>query len=249
MRRGLFKQINYLIAKAIHTYDMIKEGDKILVAVSGGKDSLTLLWFLKERLKWIPINYELLALHIDLGFKDESNDKLISFFEENEIRYKIVKTDIGPKAHSEINKKNPCFFCSRQRRKLIFEIADELGYSKIAYGHHKDDVIETLFLNIFYGANISTMLPVQEFFDNRFKIIRPLYLVDEILIEKFFKSKGWTEKESGCPTSFSSKRKDIKDLLQGIYKTDKRIKENIFHAIHNLRPEYLPSSLLLHKGI
>ena len=241
MKKGLFKRINYLIAKAIHTYNMIEEGDKILVAVSGGKDSLTLLWFLKERLKWVPINYELFALHIDLGFKDQDNDELIKFFEENKIRYKIVNTDIGPKAHSKINKKNPCFFCSRQRRKLIFEIADELGYSKIAYGHHKDDVIETLFLNIFYGANISTMLPVQEFFDKRFKIIRPLYLVDEILIEKFFRSTDWTEKEERCPTSFSSKRKAVKNLLQSLYKTNKKVKENIFHAIHNIREQYMPT--------
>ena len=232
MNNGLLRQINHLIGKAISTYNMIKDGDRIIVAVSGGKDSLTLLWFLKERLKWIPVNYEILAVHIDLGFN--SSKRLEAFFKENGISYEIIKTEIKPN-----NTKNFCFFCSRQRKRLLFELADRLGFSKIAYGHHKDDVIETLFMNIFYSANISTMLPVQEFFDGRFQIIRPLYLVDEVLIKRFSKAMGWDKIGNQCPFSLS-KRTEIKDMLQRLYKSNKKIKPNIFHAIHNIRPDYLP---------
>jgi len=239
MRKGIFKRINHLIGKAIGTYNMIQDGDRIAVAVSGGRDSLTLLWFLKERLKWIPVQYELLAVHIDLGFDKDGSKRLEAFFKENQIPYEIVKTDIRAKLYSN-SKDNFCFLCSRQRKKVIFEIADSLGFSKIAYGHNKDDVIETLFLNMFYGANISTMLPVQSFFDGRFQIIRPLYLVDKELIDKFFYSVKWPSVEMKCPFADSSKRKEIRELLKQIYSKRKRIKKNIFHAIHNMRPEYLP---------
>lgn len=234
----LQKLINHLIGKAVVQYEMIKDGDRVLVAVSGGKDSLTLLWFLRERLKWVPINYKIIALHIDMGFGTRSGERMEEFFRENGFDYKVIKTDIGPRSYKE--KENPCFLCSRRRRKLIFETAQELGCPKIAFGHHKDDVIETLFLNILYSGSISTMLPVQDFFEGRFKIIRPLYMVDEELINKFFQSMKWPHIDIGCPLSDSSKRRKIKELLNQLYRQNKKIKGNIFHAIHNVKLEYLP---------
>ena len=231
------KFINHLIGKAIVQYKMINDGDRILVAVSGGKDSLTLLWFLRERLKWIPIDYEIIAIHVDMGFSIRSGDKMEAFFKSNNFNYKIIKTDIWPKIQ---NKQNPCFLCSRMRRKIIFEVAKELDCPKIAFAHHKDDVIETLFLNILYSASISTMLPVQEFFGGRFKIIRPLYMVDESLTRNFVQFIKWAPIETGCPAADSSKRKEIKRLLQDLYKSNKKIKGNIFHALHNIKLEYMP---------
>ncbi len=244
MKKGLFNLINSLIGKAIFKYNLIQDGDRILVAVSGGKDSMTLLWFLKERLKWIPVNYELFAVHIDPGFEKEDGniEKIESFFREIGVDYKLIKTDIGADS-IELSKKtgqSTCFFCSRKRRRLIFEVADEMGFNKIAYGHHRDDVIETFLINLFYGASISTMLPVQEFFDGRFKIIRPFYLVDESLIKRFFKSMNWPEIKDSCPFSSNSKRKEVREIIKRLYTSNKKVKANIFHALHNVRSDYLP---------
>jgi len=241
MKKGyLYKYINHLIGKAIIRYRMIENGDRILVAVSGGKDSLTLLWFLRERLKWIPLKYELVALHIDLGFGVSTANIMDNFFRENNFEHRIIKTDIGPTAHSEKNRENPCFLCSRMRRKLIFEMAKELNCKKIAFGHHRDDVIETLFINILYGASISTMLPVQEFFKGMFRVIRPLYMVDEEFIDKFSEHMKWPKIDTGCLTAGSSKRETIKEILNQLYRSNQKIKGNIFHAMHNVKPEYLP---------
>ncbi len=238
----VYKYINHLIGKAILRYRMIDDGDRILVAVSGGKDSLTLLWFLRERLKWIPLKYELVALHIDLGFGLNTAGSMERFFRENGFEYKIIRTNIGPMAHSEKNRENPCFLCSRMRRKLIFETARELDCKKIAFGHHKDDVIETLFINILYGASISTMLPVQGFFKGMFSVIRPLYMVDEGLISRFFEYMKWPRMDMGCPSSGSSRRRVVKGILEKLYRCNHKIKGNIFHAMHNIRIEYLPCS-------
>ncbi len=233
------KRIRHLVGKAIHSHDMIGDGDHVLVAVSGGKDSIAMLWLLRERLRRIPISYNITAVHVDLGFGPDTAGAMEKFFKDYGFSYRIIKTEIGPQAHGPQNLENPCFLCSRLRKKVLFELADEMGAEKIAVGHHKDDLIETFFLNIFYGASISTLVPVQEFFGGKIKIIRPLYLTDEGLIERYAKEMDWPEIDSGCPTSGSSKRQQIKDILDGLYRSNKKIKGNIFHALHNVRPGYL----------
>jgi tRNA 2-thiocytidine biosynthesis protein TtcA len=235
----LDKEINHLLGKAIHTRGMIKNGDHVMVAVSGGLDSLSLLWLLRERLKRIPISYTLTAVHVDLGFGADSGERMESFFSQHGFDYRIIKTDIGEKAHSPENRESPCFLCSWLRRKVLFRTAAETGCRKIAYGHHKDDVIETFFLNVFYGASISTMTPVQEFFKGEICIIRPLFMMDSDLIKRYGKSMGWAEIPSGCPTSGFSKREEIKKMLEGFYRANKKVKGNIFRALHSVRPDYL----------
>ena len=233
------KEIKRLMGKAIHTLDMLRDGYHVLVAVSGGPDSLTLLWFLRDRIKRIPIEYRMTAVHVDPGFGADSADKMESFFSKHGFEYRIIRSDIGPRAHGRENRENPCFLCSRMRRKLIFETATELGCNKIAFGHHKDDLIETFFLNVFYGASISTMLPVQEFFKGELIVIRPLYLIDERLIKRYAGDREWPGIELGCPTAGSSKREEIKKMLKNFYRSNKKIKGNIFHALKNVNPDYL----------
>ena len=233
------KEIKRLVGKAIHIHQMIKDGDHVMVAVSGGKDSLALLWLLRDRIKRIPIEYAITAVHVDPGFGGNSADQLESFFSNHNFEYRIIKTDIGLKAHGPENRENPCFLCSRLRRKMLFELAAEIGCNRIAFGHHKDDLIETFFLNVFYGASISTMLPVQELFGGKLIIIRPLYLADEDLIKRYAQSIGFPEINLGCPTAGSSKREEIKNTLNHFYRSNKKIKGNIFHALHNVNPEYL----------
>jgi tRNA 2-thiocytidine biosynthesis protein TtcA len=219
---------------------MIEDGDHVMVAVSGGKDSLSLLWFLRERIKWIPIDYKLTAVHVDPGFGTQSGDRLAVFLSERGIEHRIIRSEIGPKAHSRENKENPCFLCSRLRRKALFELAAEMDCNKIAFGHHKDDLIETFFLNIFYGASVSTMLPVQEFFEGRLVVIRPFFMLDEDIIDRYARFMGWPRIELGCPTAGSSKREVVKQMLKQFYRTNRKIKGNIFHAMQNVRAEYLP---------
>jgi len=228
------------MGRAIHQKEMIRDGDHVLVAVSGGKDSLSLLQLLSERLKRVPIDYRITALHVDPGFGAGSGGALEDYFKENDFSYRIVYSNIGPRAHSSENRENPCFLCSRLRRRILFETAGELGCSRIAMGHHKDDLIETFFLNLFYGASLSTMLPVQDFFEGRITLIRPFFMVEEGLISRYAQSMNLPEFDVGCPSAGSSKREEMKKMLSSFYRRNKKIKGNIFHALHNVRSEYLP---------
>ncbi len=210
-----------------------------MAAISGGKDSLALLWLLRERIPRIPIHYKITAVHVDPGFPGDSCLRIESFFREHEFPYRIIHTHIGPLAHGPENRENPCFLCAKQRRKRLFETAAELKCNKVALGHHKDDIIETFFLNLLYGASISTMQPVQELFQGALTLIRPLYLVDEDLVTRYSRSMGWDTIDLGCPTSGFSKRQGIKDMLKDLYRSNKKIKGNIFHALHHVNVDYL----------
>ena len=233
------KEIKRLTGKAIHTKDMIRDGDHVMVAVSGGKDSLALLWLLKERIKRVPIDYRITAVHVDPGFGANSADQMTSFFVAHGFEFRVIESNIGPKAHGPQNRENPCFLCSRLRRKLLFQTAEEVGCNRMAFGHHKDDLIETFFLNVFYGASISTMVPVQGLFGGKLTVIRPFYLVDEDLIRRYAQLMDWPEISLDCPTAGSSKREEIKNMLKHFYRSNRKIKGNIFHALQNVNAEYL----------
>jgi tRNA 2-thiocytidine biosynthesis protein TtcA len=234
------RELKRQMGKALHTHDMIRDGDHVLVAVSGGKDSKSLLWLLRERIRRVPINYRLTAVHVDPGFGGDSGRKLEAFFSEHRFDFRIISSNIGPRAHGVGNRENPCFLCSRLRRNLLFELAAEMGCNRLALGHHKDDLIETFFLNVFYGAAISTMLPVQQLFGGRLAVIRPLYRVDEDTIRRYAQSMRWPRVNVRCPTAGSSKRQEVKKMLSRFYRTNSKIKGNIFHALQNVRTEYLP---------
>lgn len=239
MTKYVHKEMRRLMGKAIYKHNMTEEGDHILVSVSGGKDSMSLLWLLRERLKRLPVKYKLTAVHVDPGFGGDNAAQMKAYFEEHEFDYRIITGDFGPKAHGPENPENPCFFCSRFRRKYVFELAGELKCNKIALGHHKDDIIETLFINMFYGASVSTMLPVQDFFEGAVTAIRPLFMTDEHIIRRYAREMEFPIIKTGCPTSGKSKREEIKNMLNAFYKTNRKIKGNIFHALQNVKTEYL----------
>jgi tRNA 2-thiocytidine biosynthesis protein TtcA len=232
------KEIRSLMGKAIHRYRLIQEGDRILVGVSGGKDSLSLLHLLHERSRRVPIHYELFPVYVDLGFDSGRAEILNKFFEEKGLPFHIEFTDIGLRANSPENRENPCFLCSWERRKRLFHLAHRFKCNKIALGHHKDDIIETLLLNIFYSAEISTMLPVQILFKGKITLIRPLALLEEKKIEKFAREMGLPFGPSGCPSSGKTKRKVVKDLIEALSKKDRRLKGNIFRALSNIKMDY-----------
>ncbi len=234
-----YKALNSRVGKAIHQYDMISDGDKIAVGISGGKDSLTLMRALTERQKRVPVNYELFAIHIDPGFKDGFGNALYDHCRQQGYHLIVENTDYGPLAHSDENRENPCFLCSRLRRKKLFEIADTLGCHKLALGHNKDDIIETLFLNMCYAGEISTMVPKQSLFNGRFTVIRPLSFVDEGAIKQFADEQGFPDFANPCPSSSNSKRSDVKRMLESLYRTNRKIKGNIFRSMSHVNPEYL----------
>jgi tRNA 2-thiocytidine biosynthesis protein TtcA len=232
------KEIRSLVGKAIHRYGLIQEGDRILVGVSGGKDSLTLLHLLKERLKRVPIHYELIPVHVDLGFSSGRPEILKDYFERQGLSYHIEFTDIGRRANSPENRENPCFLCSWERRKRIFQLANRLKCNKVALGHHKDDIIETLLINIFYSGEISTMLPLQPLFKGKITLIRPLSLVEEKKIERFARAMDLPFGPSGCPSSGRTKRKEVKEIIEALSRKNHRVKGNIFRSLSNIKLDY-----------
>ncbi len=234
-----YKVLKRTMGKAINHYDMISDGDNIAVGISGGKDSLTLMWMLRDRLARIPVSYNLYGIYIDPGFDKGFSGALKEYFDKSGWKLRVERTDFGPLSHSSYNRENPCFLCSRLRRKRLFEIAHELGCKKLALGHHKDDIIETFFLNICYAGEISTMIPFQPFFKGKFFVIRPLAFSDEQTIKRFAADKSFPEFINPCPSAKKSKRREIKSLLKTLYRSNKKIKGNIFRAMSHVKMEYL----------
>jgi tRNA 2-thiocytidine biosynthesis protein TtcA len=236
----LFRHLKKWLEKAIMDYKMIEEGDKVLIGVSGGADSLALLDLLDSPMIFVP-RFSFVAVNIDMGFEPsyKSYDALERYFQEYHYRYVMEKTDIGNLAHSDYNKKNPCFLCSRLRRKRIFEIADTEGCNKIAFAHHRDDIIETLLINMFYGREISTMMPNQKIFGGKLHIIRPLAYLKEELVKKYSKERQFPAVKNDCPTSLTSKRIYIKNLLNELERDNKEIRDNLYKAMSHVKPDYL----------
>jgi tRNA 2-thiocytidine biosynthesis protein TtcA len=227
------------MGKALHEYAMIKDGDRIAVGISGGKDSWALLWLLADLQKRAPLHFKLFPIHIDPGFKNGQADAIAAHSRSLGFDVRVMHTDNGLVAHSDANRENPCFLCARLRRKHLFEMAEKLGCRKLALGHNKDDLIETLFLNICYAGEISTMLPSQPFFSGKLTVIRPLAYADEDSLQHFAEEMQWPITTNSCPSAGSSKRGEVKQMLHRLYESNKKIKGNIFRALRHVKLDYL----------
>jgi len=229
--------ISSRIGKAIADYNLIEDKDRILVAVSGGKDSLTLLNLLKERQRWAPVRFELVAAHIKTDFVCAScahTNVLEGFFKDLGVKYTFKKIKV-------LNKKKStnCFWCSWNRRKALFEIARRLRCNKIALGHHKDDIIETTLLNLFFNGEFSSINPRQEMFNGGQVMIRPLCYVEEKIIKEYSEENKFPSQLCKCPFSRDSNRKYIKNLLTDLEKRSPQIKTNLFRSVSRIKHEYL----------
>jgi tRNA 2-thiocytidine biosynthesis protein TtcA len=238
----LFLHLKKWLEKAVLDYSMIEEGDRILIGASGGADSLALLDLLDSKMIFVP-DFSFIAVNIDMGFDPtyQAYAVLEKYFRDNHYTCVMEKTDIGLQSHSDFNKKNPCFLCSRLRRKRIFEIADKKGCNKIAFAHHRDDIIETLLINMFYGREISTMMPKQSIFGGKLHIIRPLAYLREELVKKYSRERQFPMVKNECPTSENSKRIYVKKLLNDLELDNPDIRHNIFKSMSHVKPDYLPS--------
>lgn len=236
----LFLHLKKWLEKAVMDYGMISQGDRVLVGVSGGADSFALLDLLDSQMIFVP-EFSFIAVNIDMGFDPDyaAYRELEKYFRENQYDYVMEKTDIGVLSHSDFNRKNPCFLCSRLRRKRIFEIADQKGFNKIAFAHHRDDIIETLLINLFYGREISTMMPNQSVFGGKLHIIRPLAYLQEDLIKKYSRERLFPAVKNACPSSENSKRSYVKKLLERLEVDNPDIRHNIYTAMSHVKPDYL----------
>ena len=243
-RSRLFLHLKKWLEKAVMDYEMIAEGDRVLVGVSGGMDSMSLLDLLDTPMVTVP-PFSIVAVNIDPGFDPSyaGYDTLEGYLRAGAYDFVMEKTDIGTLSHSDYNRKNPCFLCSRLRRKRIFEIAAEKGCNRIAFAHHRDDIIETLLINLFYGREISTMVPNQTIFGGKMHIIRPLAYIREALVKKYGKERRFPAIENGCPTSRTSRRRYVKELLGELEKDNSRVRENIWKAMGHVKTDYLPAKI------
>ncbi|MBU1564449.1 MAG: tRNA 2-thiocytidine biosynthesis protein TtcA [Proteobacteria bacterium] len=232
-------RLNRKIGQAMHDYSMFSAGDNVLVAVSGGVDSLVLSGVLSIWQKKAPIRFNLTAHHIDHGFWRREREmpppataigrQLLQFGFTLEID-----------AEREINEEaRTCFLCARNRRNQLFELARERGYNKIALGHHKDDLIETFFLNAIHSGNISTMVPRQDLFGSSLAIVRPMAYLEKTDVEQIAGELKLQPVKNLCPLSEDTRREKVRSLLQRLYEDEPAAKSSLFSALSNVRREYL----------
>ena len=200
--------------KAVERYNLIEDGDKIAVGLSGGKDSLILLKALKMFQRFNIYNYEIIAVTIDIYSGKEDYSHLKSFCDELGVELIVENTDIHEVVFNERKEKNPCSLCAKMRRGALNSVASKYGCNKIALGHHLQDVIETFFLSLLYEGRLSTMKPRSYMSNSKMTLIRPLFLTHERTIKAV--SKDFPVKKSRCPADKDSKRQDIEKLIDNI---------------------------------
>jgi tRNA 2-thiocytidine biosynthesis protein TtcA len=225
----LLKKVN----KALRQCHMIEDGDRILVAVSGGKDSLTLLRLLQLNKENTSFSYDLVAVHVESDFRCEGcihRGILEHIFQDEGIEYSIEQIHIPLDDDGKQYVPN-CFWCSWNRRKALFLAAHRLGCNKVAFGHHADDVAETTLLNLFFHGRLETMEPKVVFFNGVFTVIRPLVFVPESEILRFAKESGFPSQLCQCPNSLTSKRTRMKEVLKSIERECPKAKINLYKAV------------------
>jgi tRNA 2-thiocytidine biosynthesis protein TtcA len=236
----IIKEVNHLCGRAIHQNNLLKNNDKILIGFSGGYDSILMLYLINKWLSKAPINFQLTAVYLDMGFDYSNFENICGFLKNSGMSYIAEMTDYGVYAHSNKNRgKSPCFLCSLLRRKRLFELTKALGCNKLALGHNQDDVIETFFMNMTYSGELSAMVPRQEMFKGLLTIIRPLLYIPKHKIIKACDNLKITPFTNPCPSAGKTRREEIKQVLDGLYNSNKNARGNIFRALSNVRREYL----------
>jgi len=236
--KNFLNKINSQVGKSINNYKLIEENDSILVALSGGKDSMVMLDILSWRLKHLPIKYKITAVHVELNGLPYKVDKkrLTEFCELRNIKliYKTEDVDITK------SKKTPCFICSHTRRKILFTLAYELKCNKLAFGHHKDDAVETLLMNMMFYSNISSIPAKVSMFNGKFELIRPLINIRNADTLRYSEILDYSKMEKNCSYENLTKRNSISELLKNIEQINSQGVNNIFKSMTNISNDYLP---------
>lgn len=227
----MLQKILARMRRAIEDYHMIKDGDKIAVGVSGGKDSQLLLLAFRDLQKFLPQKFEFVAITIDLGFENFDRDSLLSFYNSINVEYHIEKTNISQVVFEARNEQHPCALCSNMKRGALYNSAVKLACNKAAFAHHMDDVIETFMMSQLYEGRIHTFSPVTHLDRKNIILIRPMIYIKESFIYETVKTLGLNSVGSGCPSDGTTKRQKIKELIEEMSKENPHLKSNLFGAI------------------
>ncbi len=237
-----FRKVKKLTGQAVGEFNLIEAGDRIAVAVSGGKDSYALLHILDQLRRRAPINYELIAVNVDAGFPGYQKDILENYLKDCGFQVHMEATDCSQIIDEKLRPGSSyCAFCARLRRGVLYTVADRLGCNKIALGHHLDDFIETLLLNQFYIGTLAAMSPKLLADNKRHTVIRPLVYVEESDIIKLARQNEFPIIDCGCPVmgQEDQKRQRMKSLLTELHKENRYLKRSMIRALSNVRPRHL----------
>lgn len=219
------------VRRAVDDYEMIEEGDKIAIGVSGGKDSLCLMIAMNQLRRFYPKKFEIEAITVSLGLEGASYDGIAKLCESIGVNYTVVDTHIGPIVFHERKEKNPCSLCSKMRKGALNDMAVQLGCNKVALGHNKDDVVETFFMSLFYEGRMNCFAPVSYLDRKDIYSIRPLMYVPEFEAKNFVVKQGIDIVKNPCLIDGSTKRQETKEMLAELGKNYENLQEKVFGAI------------------
>ena len=240
------QQLLSFTRKAVDEYQMIQEGDHIAVGISGGKDSLTLLYALHGLKRFYPNKFELSAITVDLGYEEFDLDPVHELCQELGVPYKVVKTDIAHILFEERKESNPCSLCAKMRKGALNDAVKEMGCNKVAYAHHKDDIIETMLLSLIFEGRFHSFSPKTYLDRMDLTVIRPIMFVDEADVIGFKNKYNLPVVKSKCPVDGYTKRQYAKELVRQLNTEHPGAKNRMFTAILNGDIEGWPKRIL-HK--
>lgn len=229
---NLQKVMSY-VRRAIDDYHMIEDGDKIAVGISGGKDSLVMLYALHGLKRFYPKKFEIHAVTVDLGFNNLNLDKIVELCKNLDVEYTIVKTDIAKIIFEDRKESNPCSLCAKMRKGALNDAIKACGCNKVAYAHHKDDVVETMLMSLIFEGRFHTFSPITYLDRMDIHVIRPLMYMNESDVIGFVNKYDVPVVKSPCPADGNTKREYIKQLLRQLNLENPGVKERMFTAIQN----------------
>ncbi len=225
------QQVMSYVRRAVDDYHMIEEGDKIAVGISGGKDSLTLLYALHGLMRFYPQHFTIHAVTVDLGFENLDLQEIQKLCDRLNVEYTIVKTDIAQVVFDVRKEDNPCALCAKMRKGALNTAIKAAGCSKVAYAHHRDDVVETMLLSLIYEGRFHTFAPVTYLDRMDLTVIRPLMYMNEADVIGFVHKYNVPVVKSPCPADGHTKREYVKQLLRQLNQENPGVKERMFTAI------------------
>lgn len=237
------QQLLSFTRKAVDEYQMIEAGDKIAVGISGGKDSLTLLYALAGLRRFYPKPFDLIAITVDLGYEKFHTEKIEALCKELDVPYHVVKTDIARILFDERKESNPCSLCAKMRKGTLNEAVKKLGCNKVAYAHHKDDIVETMILSLIFEGRFHSFSPKSYLDRMDLTVIRPMMYVNEADVIGFQRKYELPVEKSRCPVDGLTKRQYAKDLIHQLELDHPGAKQRMFTAIINGNIEGWPVRL------